>query len=216
MRHLKRQAVPKKWPITRKGTKFVVRSNYNLEEGLPVLVILRDMLKVAQNRKEVKKAITSNNILINGKPVRDDKNPALFYDVITIVPLNKSYRIELTKNGKFNTEEISEKSNNKKISKVIGKKILKDKKVQINLIDGRNFISTVECKLGDSVVINFKDKKIEKCLPLKEKAKVVVFAGKHSGKKGDIESINAEKKMASLNSEDGKINVLLKQLMVVE
>lgn len=216
MRHLKRQAVPKSWPITRKGTKFVIRSNYNLEKGIPVLIILRDMLKVAQNRKEAKRAITAENILLNGKPVRDDKNPAMFYDIITVTPLNKNYRIELTKNGKFKAEEISEKNTGRKISKVIGKKVLKNKKIQINFIDGRNFISNEKCKTGDSAVINFRDKKIEKFLPLKEKAKVIVFAGKHSGKTGEIETINNERKIASLNSEDGKINVLLKQLMVVE
>lgn len=216
MRHLKRQAVPKKWPISRKGTKFVVRPNFNVEEGMPILVVLRDILNIAQNRKEVKKALTSGSILLNGKPVKDDKNPAMFQDVITIVPSNKNYKIELSKNGKFKVEEIHEKNTGKKISKVIGKKVLKNKKVQINLLDGRNFISNVKCKIGDSAVVDLKDKKIEKCLPLDKKSKVVVFAGKHSGETGEIEEINLEKKMASINSEDGQVNVLLKQLMVIE
>jgi ribosomal protein S4E len=93
---------------------------------------------------------------------------------------------------------------------------LKGKKIQLNLIDGRNFISDLECNVGDSVLIKFNDKKIEKCLPLKEKAKVIIFAGKHTGKTGEIEKIKAERKMASVISDQGKINVLLRQLMVTE
>ena len=55
--HLKRQKIPKNWPIKRKGTKYLVRPNSNLTKGIPILIILRDMLKVAQNRREVKRII---------------------------------------------------------------------------------------------------------------------------------------------------------------
>ena len=81
--HLKRQKVPKNWPIPRKGTAYVVRPNF---EGIPILVILRDMLKVVQNRKEAKKAIHQKQILMNNKPVTDEKNSMLLFDTISIVP----------------------------------------------------------------------------------------------------------------------------------
>ena len=57
MTHLKRQNAPKSWPIPRKGTTFVVRPNFGFSKGIPLLIILRDMLKIAENKKEVKKAI---------------------------------------------------------------------------------------------------------------------------------------------------------------
>ena len=217
MKHLKREAVPKNWPIKRKGTTFVVKPNSNIETGLPILVILRDVLKIAQNRKEVKKAINSNDVLLNGKPIKKDKNSATLFDVLTIVPAKKNYKLILKENGKFDLEEISEKDSEKKISKIIGKKILKGKKVQLNLLDGRNVLYDKEAKTNDSVVGNLKSKKIEKILPLQEKAKVFVFAGKHSGKKGEIEKLKLERKMASVKiSKDEKINVLIKQIVVVE
>jgi ribosomal protein S4E len=77
-------------------------------------------------------------------------------------------------------------------------------------------LSDVKCKTNDSAVIDFKTKKIVKCLELKEKANVIVFAGKHAGKKGTIEKIKLERKMASIKFGDDKINVLIKQLIVVE
>ncbi len=213
MRHMKRQSVPKNWPVPRKGTAYVVRP---LSGEIPILVVLRDILKIAQNRKEVKRALHARNILINGKAVKEDKIGVTLFDVITNVPAKKNYVIDLKQNGKFNIEEINDKEAGKKVAKIIDKKILKGKKVQLNLNDGNNFLSDIKCKTNDSVVIDFKTKKITKCLPLVEKAKVIVFAGKHAGKKGTIEKLKLERKMASVKFNDNKINVLIKQLMVIE
>lgn len=216
MTHLKRQKAPKRWPIPRKGTKYVVRPNFNPQKGVPILIILRDMLKITQNRKEVKRVLYEKKILLNNKLVRDDKNSVLLFDTISIIPSKKYYRITLSKIGKYSLEEIKENELNNKITKVIGKKILKGKKVQLNLRGGSNFISEIKCNIGDSVILNFKDKKIEKCLPLKEKSKVVVFNGKHAGKIGIVRKLKSERKMAGITVGDKEVNVLIKQLMVVE
>ena len=214
--HLKRQQVPKSWPSKRKGTKFVVRPNFAPRRGLPILIILKELLKIVQNRKEAKKIIHEKKVLLNTKFVRDEKNSALIFDTITLVPLKKSYILDLSERGKFNLTEIKNEEADKKISKVTNKKILRGKKTQINLNDGRNIISNLKCNTNDSVIINLKDKKIERCLPLKEKAKVFVFAGKHSGMRGSIIKLDLEKKMAELEVNERKINVLIKQLMVIE
>jgi len=214
--HLKRQTIPKNWPVHRKGTKYVVRPNFSINEGIPILIILRDMLRIAQNRKEVKKAIHSRHIFLNNKRVVDEKNSALLFDVITIIPSKKHYRLDLSKNEKFKIEEINESEASKKIAKIMNKKTLKGKKTQLNLSDGRNFLSNLKCKVNDSVLINFKDKKIEKCLPLKEKTEVIVTGGKHSGERGIINKINFERKMIELDIDKKEVNVLIKQLMVIE
>ena len=219
--HLKRQKVPKNWPIYRKGTKYVVRGNCSLEKGVPLLIILRDMLNIVQNRKEAKKAIHEKYILLNNKITKDEKNSALLFDTLTIIPSKKYYRIGFSNNGKFEVKEIKENETNYKIAKVVDKKILRGKKIQLNLSDGRNFLSDIKCKINDSVLINFKDKKIDKCLPFKEKAKVIIFSGKHSGKIGIINKIKTERKMAELSiKKDSKekevIDVLIKQLMIIE
>jgi len=214
--HLKRQKVPKNWPIERKGTAYVVRPNANISNGIPILVALRDMLRLAQNRKEVKKVIHAKNLLLNGSPVRDEKNSISLFDTLTIVPSNESYKLSLSEKGKFQIEKINAGEETHKIAKVINKKILKGKKIQLNLSDGRNFLSDIKCNVNDSVLVDLKKKKIEKCLPLKEKGEVLVFAGKHAGKKANINKINQVKKMAELSFENKKINVLIKQLMIIK
>jgi small subunit ribosomal protein S4e len=215
MGHLKRQKAPRNWPIERKGTTFVVKPSSNHEGGLPLLIVLRDVLKAVQNRKEVKRAIHNKLILLNNRLVREDKTTVLLFDTIHLIPSKKSYRLELSENGKFKVSEIKETEINNKIAKIVDKKILKGKKVQINLGDGKNFLSDIKCTVGDSALINFKDKKIEKCLPLQEKANAVVFEGKHSGQKGTIDKLIPERKMAKLSIEGKEVNVLIKQLMVV-
>ena len=214
MSHLKLQEAPKSWPIKRKGTKYIVKPNFNMSDGIPVLIILRDMLKLAKNRKEVKKIINERKILLNEKPVKDEKNSAVLFDTITLVPTKKHFRIELSEKGKFKLEEIKEHEAREKIAKITGKKMLKGKKVQLNLSDGRNFLTEMKCNTNDSVLINLKERKIEKCIPLKEKAKILVFEGKHIGRKGIAEKIN-ENKMAEVEMEGSKVNILIKQLMVI-
>lgn len=214
--HLKRQKSPKNWPIYRKGTKYIVRPRSNIGKGLPLLVILRDVLGIAQNRKEVKKALHEKKILVNNKIAKDERNNVLLLDTISILPLKKHYRLGLSDKGKFEVKEIKESEANQKISKIVNKKILKGKKIQLNLSDGRNFISDIKCSINDSAKINLKEKKIEGCLGLKEKAKVIVFAGKHTGGIGTIKKINQEKKIAELDINKKIVNTLISQFIVIE
>ena len=214
--HLKRQKSPKNWPIYRKGTKYIVRPRFNIGKGLPLLIILRDVLGIAQNRKEVKKALHEKQILVNNKIATDERNNVLLLDTISILPMKKHYRLGLSDKGKFGVTEIKESEANQKISKIVNKKILKGKKIQLNLSDGRNFISDIKCNTNDSAKINLKEKKIEGCLGLKEKAKVIVFAGKHTGGIGTIKKINQEKKMAELDINKKIVNTLISQFMVIE
>lgn len=221
MVHTKRQEVPRNWPIERKGSTFIVRPFRSLEEGVPVLVVLRDMLEMAQNRKEAKKIIYNKKVTLNGKQIKDEKNAVLLFDVIRLVPAKKSYRLDLDVKGKFTLNEIPEKESNKKISKVQGKKVLKGKRFQLNLSDGRNFNSDIKCQINDSVIIDLDKKQIEKCLQLKEGSKALVFAGKHAGKRGSIEKIHQERKMAEIKISEGdskgeKVSALIKQIIVTE
>ncbi len=214
MTHLKRLKTAKEWPSTRKGTAFIVRTLS--KKGVPLLIILRDMLKIVKNRKEAKKALRNKSVLVNDRPVKNEKIGMTIFDTISLVPSKINYRVTLNKKGKFEVEEIGEKESKKKIAKIMNKKILRGKKTQINLNDGRNFISEKPCRRNDSVLINLENKKIEKFLPLEKNSNVLVFAGKHAGERGKIEKMIPERKMAKINNGKDKVNILIKQLMAVE
>ena len=213
MSHLKRQNIPKNWPVPKKGSTFIVRAS---SKGIPVLVLLRDVLKIARTRKEIKRAIFEKNILVCGKVINDEKKNMELFEVLTLVPSNKNQKLVLSEKGKYEAKEIKESEKDKKISKIINKKVLKKKKVQLNLWDGRNYLTDLKCSVNDSVIIDFKKNKIEKCLELKEKSKIFIIGGKHAGRQGTIGKIDKKLKIAEVDSEKEKINVLIKQLMVIE
>ena len=216
MSYLKRQEVPRGWPIPRKGTAYVVKPMSELSSSIPLLIVLRNLLNIAQNRREVKRSIHEKQILVNARKIKDDKAGLHLFDTLSITPLNKSYRVELSKTGKFEIREIKENESSHKIAKIADKRTLNGKKTQLNLSDGRNFLSDIKCNVNDSVLINLKEKKIEKCLPLKENSKALVISGKHAGETGMIKSIDNKKKMVRLESKDINVNVLIKQLIVIE
>lgn len=213
--HLKRQEVPKSWPTYRKGTKYVIRPFSAQGAGVPLLLVLRDMLKLASNRKEAKRAIFLKQILVNVRVPRDEKKPVLLFDTVSVVPSGKSYRLDFTEKGKFTLVEIKPSEANKKTAKIVDKKVLKGKKIQLNLSDGRNLISEIDCGVNDSILIDFKEKGAEKCLPLKTNSRAVVFLGKHVGKRGEIKNIDLQKKNVELEAGNERLNVLIKQIIVV-
>ncbi len=215
--HLKIQKAPKSWPVYRKGRRYVVRPSSDLNSGIALLTVLRDMAKVVSNRKEARRLIFLKNVLLNNKIPKDEKEAVGLFDTISLISMKKSYRIDLSEKGKFELKEINENEVNKKVAKLVDKKMLKGKKTQLNLQDGRNFISEMKCKVNDSVLINFRDKKIEKCLPMNEGSKAVVFVGKHSGKRGEIKKIDLNKKSVEMETKGKeKLNVLLKQIIITE
>jgi small subunit ribosomal protein S4e len=213
MSHLKRKSIPKEWPISRKGSTFVAK---NISKGVPVLVVLRDLLKIVRNRKEVKKAIYMKHILVSNRIVDDEKKAMELFDTLTIIPSKKNYKLILSEHGKYDVEEISEKEAKEKVSKIIGKKVVKNKKTQLNLWDGRNYLSDIKCQVNDSVIIDLEKNKILKCLPLKEKCEVLIIGGKHAGAKGIVQKIDLEEKMVEVKTKEDKFNVLIKQIMVTK
>jgi len=189
MTHTKRQATSKKWPILRKGTKYIVTTRGSKEKEIPLLLVMREMLKLGKTRGEVKKILNQDKVLINNKCEKDEKKGLAIFDTISIKDLGKYYRLVLSTNRKFSLEEINEKEAKEKICKITGKRKVKGGKMQINLYDGRNILSDEKVKTGDSLVWDFEENKIKKVIPFEEKREILVISGKHIGKTGKIEEI---------------------------
>jgi small subunit ribosomal protein S4e len=205
--HAKRQTIGRAWPIPRKGTKYLIVTSHERRNGIPILVMLREVMKLADNRKEAKKILNEGLIKVNGKEVRKDNFPLLPFDILTIK--DKEYEISFSDKGKF---EAGKRKHKETILKVINKKMLKNKKVQLNLLYGKNFITNEKAAVGDSVMI--KDKKIVKTIKIEKGRKAVVFAGKNRGEEGEI--IEIKNKIVTINSKEAKINVPERNVMALE
>jgi len=74
--------------------------------------------------------------------------------------------------------------------RVVGKKILDPKKIQLNLDNGFNvLVNEDKYKLKDSVLLDLKTRKILSVHPFKKGAEVFIFKGPHVGKEGVLKEI---------------------------
>ena len=217
--HKKRQEMPKTWPVVKKGKTFLARTSHSSKDGISVLFLLRDVLKIARTRKEVRFMTLNGTISVNNKMRKDENFPLQVFDVLTLGDGKgkKNYRLEIV-NKKFSLKEISEKDAEKKIVKISGKKMLQKNLVQMNLEDGQNIISKEKFAVSDSVVLNTKEGKVEKVLQLKEGAKVEVVIGKHAGEKGKVEKIEQLKreKLYTIKLDDKEVGLPGRAILVIE
>ena len=186
MAHIKKTKMPKTWPVPRKGkNRYIAVPSHATGKGISLLFLLRDVLKLAQTRKEVRYMTLNGMVMVNNKVRYDENFPLQVFDVLNLEKAKKNYRLEIV-NKKFSLVEISDKEAGSKIVKIIGKKTLGKDKIQMNLDDGQNFLSDVKFSVGDSVVLDTKKNVVSKVLELKEGAKVEVIGGKHAGEKGEL------------------------------
>lgn len=217
--HIKKTQMPKTWPIPRKGKRkrFIAVPSHATGKCISLLFLLRDVLKIAKTRKEARYMTLNGMVEVNNKVRKDVNFPVQVFDTINLKKANLNYRLEIV-NKKFSLVGISAKDAGSKVVKIIGKKILGIKKVQMNLDDGENLLTKEKFSVGDSVVLNTKENKIEKILPLKEGAKIEIIMGKHAGEKGELggfkELIRGRDYIVKL--EDRIVSLPYKTILVIE
>jgi len=197
-RHLRNIAIPKTWPISRKRYYWIIRpstNGYKFEYGMPILLWLRDYLKIVKNKKEAKYLLRNGKVLVNNKKIKDLGYNVGLFDVISIKDLNKNYRVVMSNNLKLKLVEISEQEKDLKIIKIIRKNLVKGGKIQITGIDGRNFIiDDKDIKTGDSILFNTKENKIEKIIKMNKGNLIYIFYGAKVSTIGKLENIKIFRK----------------------
>ena len=218
MTHLKRQGIGKFWPIKRKGTTYLAVATHNQKESIPLVVVLRDVLKIIRNKKELQRILNEKQVLINQKEIRETNYPIGIFDKISLISAKKYYTARLSENKKMIFEEISAKDAETRTYRVMDKKILRGKKTQVNLGQGKNILSDEKVNIGDSMILNLKDDKIKKVIPMEKGKNGYVIHGKHAGISGNIEDIieRGGKKLARILKDKEKINVWIKNIIMIE
>ena len=211
--------MPKAWPIPRKERtmRYIATPGHSVKKSIPLLFILRDILKIAKTRKEVRHFVLAGDVKINNQIRKNEAFPVQVFDVINLEKTKKNYRLEIV-NRKFELKEISGKEADKKIVKISGKKILDKNKVQMNLEDGQNFVAKEKFSVGDSAVVNTKENKIEKILSLKDGANIEVISGKHAGEKGKLKAIEnlARENVYIIKLKESEVTLPFKTILVIE
>ncbi len=220
--------MPKTWPVPRKGSKFIIKMNpgpHRKDYAMPLLIMLRDVLKVAENRKEAKYILSNKKVYVDGKVRTNEKFPVGHMDVVYLKGLEKYYRVQHHISGRLKLFEIPEEEAKVKICKVTGKRTIRGGKTQISLHDGRNILLnnddelTKKIKNGYTVKIEVPSQEIKEVYPLEENMFAMVTEGHHQGKMGQITEINKRfGPMASevtFSSDKGEFSTALEYVFIV-
>ena len=198
-RHLKRPATPKVWPIDRKGSKWVSNIKagpHGKKAGMPLVILIRDVLKLGVTSKEIKYMLVNNFIKVDGTLRKDKRFPIGHMDVLNLVPMKQYYRIQYHSSRKLQPFLIEKSEAKLKLTKITGKRNLRGGYTQISLHDSRNIRLQNEdarlqnIKVNDTLKITIPDQKILDSYKLEEGSFAMVTEGRHQGKLGKILEIN--------------------------
>ena len=191
-RHLKRHGAPRHWPIHRKDYKFTVRpipGAHAKENSIPLLILIRDYLKLATNRSEAVRILNRRQVLVDGRVRTSPGYGAGYMDIVSFPKISKHYRIVYTKSG-LRPVEIPADEANYKICGIRNKTLIKGGKLQLNLHDGRNVLVEKDVySTKQSVRVGVPDQTLGDVYPLEVGATVQVTSGRHMGKIGIIRNI---------------------------
>jgi small subunit ribosomal protein S4e len=190
-RHQKRVTVPVSWPIARKTHTWVAKTSpgpHSSTESMPLVMVLRDMLKLVDNAREAKRVLHEGKVLVDGKAQKNYKLPVGIFDVISVPASNQQYRMLKDEKGMFYLSSL-ETGNVRKLARVENKTSIKGNRQQLNLSDGSNKLAEGEFKVGDSLVLSLPEKNIEDRIGFEVGNLAMVVGGKHSGQTGKIKEI---------------------------
>jgi small subunit ribosomal protein S4e len=208
---LKRKPAPKFWPIHRKELPWIVKPSsgpHSLQSCLSLTLVLRDILGVADTRKEGKMILSGSKVQVNGKVRRKDDFPVGLMDVISMPDSNKHYRVMPSHKGLILTP-ISKEEASFKLVRVEDKSTVKNG-VQILLHDGTNRLikvadpknpKEVTYDTFDILKITYPDDQVALTLKTKEGNLAIITGGKNIGKQGkivEIEKTEAKKRRQAL------------------
>jgi small subunit ribosomal protein S4e len=154
--HQKRLSVPKSWPVERKTETFTVKADAGPhgEAGVPLLIVLRDVLGYADSRKEARYALGQDSVLINGTAVSDEERPVGMFDILAFTERDEYYRVFPDEGGRLSLTPIDAESAGSKLGKVVTKQYVSGGSVQLTLHDGQTLVvDTEDYDTGDSLVV---------------------------------------------------------------
>ncbi len=193
-KHMKRYTMPRSWSIPKKTNTWAVNPSpgpHQKEASIPLMIALRDILKVGETSSEVRKVLSRRDVLVDRRSRMDHRFPVGLMDVLTLPKLKANYRVLLSPRGKIVLKSIGDQESTWKLARIMDKSIQKGGKVQLNLHDGRNIlVDKDEFKAGDVIKISLPDQKVIARYPMQEESLAMLTGGAHVGSICRIKKIN--------------------------
>lgn len=223
MTHKKRLSAPDSWPIERKTDTFTVSSDAGPhgQEGVPLVILLRDVLGYVENAREAKYAVRSGYVSVNGSIVTDHQLPLGIFDILVFEEREEYYRIFPGRGGRLSLTPIDAASAETKLSKVVDKHQVDGGHTQLALHDGTTLVVDDDVYgTNDSVIIDLEAGEIVHHLPYEEGAMITAVAGSHAGKIGIVDEIDVQpgssENTLTVSADDDDFQTIERYVVVID
>ena len=223
-RHQKRLSVPNSWPVERKTNTFTVKAGAGPhgEAGVPLVVLLRDVLGYVDSTKEARYALNNDSILVNGDAVSDEQRPIGMFDILAFPERGEYFRVFPDEGGRLALTPVDEEAAGSRLGKITNKTVVPGGAVQLTLHDGTNVRvdDDADYETNDSIVVDNETKEIVAHFEYEEGALVTAVAGQHAGQIGDIDDIDVTlgsgDNTVTVASEDGGYETVEEYVVVID
>lgn len=193
-RHQKRLSAPTSWPVERKTETFTVKAGAGPhgERGVPLVVLLRDVLGYVDSAREADYALEHDSVLVNGTAVSDHRRPIGMFDILAFTEREEYYRVFPDEGGRLALTPIEADAAESRLGKIVKKQQVTGGETQITLHDGTTLLVDDDSSYAgsDSIVVDNEDLSVLAHFPFEDGALVTAVDGQHAGEIGRIESIN--------------------------
>ncbi|CQR53400.1 MULTISPECIES: 30S ribosomal protein S4e [Haloferax] len=223
-RHQKRLSVPKSWPVERKTGTFTVKAGAGPhgEAGVPLIIVLRDVLGYVDSKKEAQYALNHQSILVNGDVASDVRRPIGMFDILAFVQREEYYRVFPDEGGRLALTPIDADSASSRLGKIVGKTQVTGGDFQLTLHDGATLVveDASEYSGKDSIVVDNETKDVVAHFPYEEGALVTAVNGQHAGEIGEVTEIivtpGSGNNSVVVETEDGEFETVEQYVVVID
>jgi small subunit ribosomal protein S4e len=221
--HQKRLSAPTSWPVERKTETFTVKADAGPhgEDGVPLLILLRDVLAYVDSRKEAQYALDQDNVLVNGLAVSDVTRPIGMFDIVAFEERAENYRVFPDEGGRLALTSIDADAAGSKLGKIVEKRQVPGGDVQLTMHDGQTLlVDETAYTPNDSLVIDNDDGSVVVHFPYEEGALVTAVDGQHAGEIGTVTSIDvtpgSSSNTVTVETEDGTFETVEEYVVVID
>ncbi|KAJ4767259.1 40S ribosomal protein S4 [Rhynchospora pubera] len=171
---------------------------HKARECLPLMLILRERLKLALVYQEVIAILMQRHVMVDGK-VRTDKTFGISLYVVSIPKTNENFRLMYDTKGRFRLHSVNDEEAKFKLCKVRSVQFGKKGIPYLNTYDGRTIrYPDPLIKANDTIKLDLETNKIVDFIKFDVGNVVMVTGGRNTGRVGVIK--NREKHKGSFET----------------
>lgn len=225
-RHQKRLSAPVSWPVERKTDTFTVKAGAGPHgsDGVPLVILLRDVLGYVESAKEASFAVTDDGVLVNGEAATDIQRPIGMFDILGFPAREEYYRVFPDEGGRLSLMPIPASAADGKLAKIVDAHQVSGGGTQLALHDGQNLHIPAgdehDYAPGDSIVIDFESGDVLAHFVYEDGALVTAVDGQHAGVIGELDDIEiirgSSPNTVTISTDDRTVQTIEEYVVVID